>query len=339
MPVPTDPGSLESSFGSYCLLQYLSLGYAGVSAGFFKAVLPFTDGADLCQYICIADICQDKKDKKEQEKVESRPEKRHDGRKNRKERPKMSKPLIAVMGAHKLSVLYNENPVPSAALNETYANAVTRAGGIPVILPPYADDADLFRVLSLCSGLLLPGGEDVDPRYFGEDPSPKLGRITGYYDRAWLAALKYAEEKKMPVLGICRGHQLANLGFGGTLYQDLSDYPGKTILHGQHQDRTYPVHKVSIVPESWLAQILGFTEVYTNTMHHQCVKDPGAGLIVSARTGDGVIEGLETADGSMIFVQWHPEELQDTVPCMRELFADLVKKAERFAGNGSEGGE
>ncbi len=241
-----------------------------------------------------------------------------------------NKPLIAVMGAHKLSVLYNENPVPSAALNETYANAVARAGGIPVILPPYADDADLCRVLSLCSGLLLPGGEDVDPRFFGEDPSPKLGRITASYDRAWFAALNYAEAHGMPVLGICRGHQLANAVFGGTLYQDLSDYPGKTILHGQHQDRTYPVHKVSIVPGSHLSQILGCTEVYTNTMHHQCVKEPGAGLMVSARTGDGVIEGLETSDGSMIFVQWHPEELQDTVPCMRGLFEDLVKKAAAY---------
>ena len=74
-------------------------------------------------------------------------------------------------------------------------------------------------------GLLLPGGEDVDPRYFGEDPSPKLGRITGYYDRAWIAALEYAAEQGMPVLGICRGHQLANAVFGGTLYQDLSEYP------------------------------------------------------------------------------------------------------------------
>ena len=222
------------------------------------------------------------------------------------------KPLIAVMGAHKLSVLYNENPVPAAALNETYANAVTRAGGIPVILPPFADDADLFRIMELCGGLLLPGGEDVDPRYFGEDPSPKLGRITGYYDRAWIAALEYAAEQGMPVLGICRGHQLANAVFGGTLYQDLSEYPGKTLLHGQHHDRTSTVHKVSIVPESHLARILGCT---------------GAGLYVSARTGDGVIEGLETMDGSMIFVQWHPEELQDTVPCMQGLFTDLVKKA------------
>ena len=237
------------------------------------------------------------------------------------------KPLIAVMGAHKLSVLYNENPVPAAALNETYANAVTRAGGIPVILPPFADDADLFRVMELCGGLLLPGGEDVDPRYFGEDPSPKLGRITGYYDRAWIAALEYAAEQGMPVLGICRGHQLANAVFGGTLYQDLSEYPGKTLLHGQHHDRTSTVHKVSIVPESHLARILGCTEVYTNTMHHQCVKEPGAGLYVSARTGYGVIEGLEIMDGSMIFVQWHPEELQDTVPCMQGLFTDLVKKA------------
>lgn len=266
------------------------------------------------------------------EKLALPPEMAHNGSRKGENPMSEKKPLIAVMGAHKLSVLYNENPVPAAALNETYANAVTRAGGIPVILPPFAEDGDLFRVLELCSGLLLPGGEDVDPRFFGEDPSPKLGRVTGYYDRAWIAALKYAAEKGMPVLGICRGHQLANIAFGGSLYQDLSDCPGKTMLHGQHQDRTSTVHRVSLVPESHLARILGCTEVFTNTMHHQCVKDPGAGLSVSARTGDGVIEGLESADGSMIFVQWHPEELQDTVPCMQGLFKDLVKKAAAFGG-------
>ena len=217
------------------------------------------------------------------------------------------KPLIAVMGAHKLSVLYNENPVPAAALNETYANAVTRAGGIPVILPPFADDADLFRVMELCGGLLLPGGEDVDPRYFGEDPSPKLGRITGYYDRAWIAALEYAAEQGMPVLGICRGHQLANAVFGGTLYQDIPlQYPSKVNHHGR-PPYDQPVHGIDIIKGTPLYECCG-AHMEVNSYHHQAVKTLAPGLVAMAYAPDGLIEAVYDPQAHFLWaVQFHPE--------------------------------
>ena len=236
------------------------------------------------------------------------------------------RPLIAVMGAHGVAVLNQTIKVPYAGLNEAYSNAVLRAGGIPVVVPPMDEEA-LFRILDGCDGLLLPGGEDVDPSIYGEAPSEKLGRTTVQYDRAWKAAFLHARAKNMPVLGICRGHQLVNAALGGTLYQDLTEIGSETLVHGQKVERSCPTHTVSIAGESRLAGILGTETVQTNSMHHQCVKQPGNGLAVTARADDGVVEGMETADGQVILVQWHPEELQDSVPCMRSLFEDLVQKS------------
>ena len=237
------------------------------------------------------------------------------------------RPLIAVMGAHGISALNNGTiKVPYAGLNEAYSKAVLRAGGIPVVIPPMDEEA-MLRILDSCDGLLLPGGEDVDPAIYGEGRSEKLGRTTIEYDRAWKEAFLYARQKKMPVLGICRGLQLINAALGGTLYQDLSEIGTKTLVHGQKAERSCPTHTVSIDKDSHLAGILGGTSVETNSMHHQCVKVPGEGLAITAYAGDGVVEGMENADGKVILVQWHPEELQDSVPCMRGLFEDLIRKA------------
>ena len=131
----------------------------------------------------------------------------------------------------------------------------------------------------------------------------------------------------MPVLGICRGLQLVNVAFGGSLYQDLSYMNPDHMLHSQKQNRDQLIHQVSVDADSYLASVLGTGSVYTNTMHHQCVKTPGEGLKITARTADGIPEAMETADGQFILVQWHPEELQDSEPRMRGLFKDLVEKA------------
>ena len=242
----------------------------------------------------------------------------------------MSLPVIGVMGAHSLSVLYNNVPVPAAGLNEAYFNSVVRAGGLPVIIGPFDDDEAIAQALDLCDGLLLPGGEDVDPRFYQADPSDKLGRVTMRYDRAWIFAAQYAARKQIPIFGICLGMQITNVAFGGSLYQDMSENPNNTILHTQHQVRDYPMHRVEIRADSRLAAILGETSVYTNTMHHQSVRQAAAGFRIAARASDGVVESLENESGSIILVQWHPEELQDSVPCMRRLFSDLTARAQAY---------
>ena len=131
----------------------------------------------------------------------------------------------------------------------------------------------------------------------------------------------------MPVLGICRGLQLVNVAFGGSLYQDLSYMNPDHMLHSQKQNRDYLIHQVTIDADSHLASILGKEPVYTNTLHHQCVKEPGKGLKITAHTADGIPEAMETANGQFILVQWHPEELQNSEPRLRGLFKDLIEKA------------
>ena len=241
------------------------------------------------------------------------------------------KPLSAVLGPHRQNLLNNNVSVSAVSLNEAYVNSVVRSGGIPMVIPPLEDKEDLLYLVHQCDGILLPGGEDVDPRLYGEAPSVRIGRMNCRFDRAWIAVVHDAVEKKVPLMGICRGMQLVNAALGGSLYQDLDEVPGKHILHGQQEDRTYPIHAVAVEQSSNLARLLGEQQIYTNSMHHQCVKRVGQGLKVAAQTPDGIIEALEDEDGTGLLqlVQWHPEELLDTVPCMRNIFVNLVELAKK----------
>ena len=238
----------------------------------------------------------------------------------------MKKPVIGILGAH-MSNNGGPAPVPADYVNHAYCSGVENAGGIPILLPVLKDPTDMDPVLAMCDGLLIPGGVDVDPRFYGEDPSPLLGSLDSAMDRFWIHAANYALEHNMPVLGICRGLQLVNVAFDGSLYQDLSYMNPDHMLHSQKQNRDYLIHQVTIAADSHLASILGKEPVYTNTLHHQCVKEPGKGLKITAHTADGIPEAMETANGQFILVQWHPEELQNSEPRMRGLFKDLIEKA------------
>lgn len=212
--------------------------------------------------------------------------------------------------------------------NTPYFTAIERAGGLPIGLPQTEQPETLEALLARCDGFLLPGGLDVDPRFYGQDPHPLLGRVNLKSDQAWASVVHTAAREKKPVLGICRGLQLINTALGGTLYQDMSQRSTPSILHAQtYQNRGDLMHQVSIEPDSRLAKVLNTTRVYTNTLHHQCVNTCGAGLRVVAHTSDGVCEALESDDGLFLAVQWHPEELCHTAPCMEKLFSDLIQRA------------
>lgn len=238
----------------------------------------------------------------------------------------MKKPIIAVLGAH-VKLVDRSVPVVADYANRTYCAAVEQAGGIPILLPIPENPEDMDSVLDLCHGLLLPGGIDVDPRFYNEDPTTFLGTVDASMDRFWIHATEYAMEHGLPVLGICRGLQLVNVALKGSLYQDLTLKNPEHLLHTQKQNRDYLMHQVAIEPDSRLAEILGASAIYTNTMHHQCAKEIGRGLRVTACTGDGIPEALETADGQFILVQWHPEELLSSEPRMKNLFTDLVERS------------
>lgn len=237
----------------------------------------------------------------------------------------MRKPIIGVLGAQN-SIQSAGINVKTAYANDAYCQAIIQAGGVPIILPVTADAEQADSMFKLCDGFLFPGGEDVDPRFYGEEPHRLLGTVNQLSDAFWFRAFHYAVSNSLPILGICRGMQLINVVMGGNLYQDLSEREQLSSLHLQKQNRDYLIHKIHIEKNSKLAGILGCVELYTNTMHHQSVKRIANGLQLSAQTADGVVEALENADGSIILVQWHPEELLNSEPKMCNLFTDLVQR-------------
>ena len=221
----------------------------------------------------------------------------------------MGRPIIGVLSSRSDIPLPNGQNLSIEYASVAYCRSVVQGGGTPVLLPvtPEADLAE--QMFALCDGILFPGGVDVDPRFYGEAPDPMIGAIDSTMDRFWFQALEFALAHKLPLLGICRGMQLVNVGLGGSLYQDLVRRGVHSYLHSQKQSRDYLMHEVSLVPGSRLSKVLGEEPVYTNTMHHQCVKELGKGLKLVAQTGDGVPEALESEDGQIMLVQWHPEAL------------------------------
>ncbi len=242
------------------------------------------------------------------------------------------RPVIGILGSI-ITASSGITPMGRSFANDTCVRAIANNGGTPIILPFIPNSGE--DAFDLCDGLLFPGGADVAPRYYNEEPHEKLGVVDPEYDAFWLSAARYAREHHLAVLGICRGMQLLNVACGGTLYQDLSERPEETMEHRQHEHRHVTVGTVRIEPETRLRRILDTETVPVNSMHHQAVKKPGDGLIISARAEDGVIEGIESPDGLIIAVQWHPEDLvypheelpTGSVPIMNRLFRDLVQRA------------
>lgn len=205
-------------------------------------------------------------------------------------------------------------------------SAIVHAGAMPVVLPILPADMVNDTLLDSFDGLLIPGGPDVSPSCFGAEPSPKIGKTYLPRDQFEMALVKKAVALHKPIMGICRGIQLINIALGGTVYQDLaSEYDQLKIQHAQAAPGFLPVHHVSVTPGSHLAARVG-EKAYVNSRHHQAVKDLGKGLKVVARASDGVIEGIENADGSIVAVQWHPEDLFRHQPEQFQLFKKFVER-------------
>ncbi len=194
--------------------------------------------------------------------------------------------------------------------NEAYTNAARSVGLRPYILPvlPAVDAAALLDGMD---GLLLTGGEDVDPAHYGALPHPKLGEIHQGRDEFEIALVRAAHERRLPTLAICRGIQIANVALGGTLIQDISSECPNALIHDGDWDRDRRVHGITLRPNSRLATALGATDIQVNSLHHQAVLRLASGLSAVAHAPDGIVEGAEWEDDSWWFLaaQWHPEEL------------------------------
>lgn len=223
---------------------------------------------------------------------------------------------------------------PRIRLNEAYAHALVGAGLIPVILPPVSP-AIAAASLTDIAGLVLTGGEDIDPRLFHEDPHPASGRPHAARDAYEIALARTAFERRIPTLAICRGAQVLNVALGGSLVQDIPSQRPSDIEHALAERRTERVHAVDLDPDSRLAHILGATHITTNSSHHQSIDRVARALRVVGRSHDGIVEAAESEDAAWwgMAVQWHPEELTDTEEDWdRKLFmafADQVRDAGR----------
>lgn len=218
--------------------------------------------------------------------------------------------------SHLVGVTATRKPfdgAPRVRLNDTYVQAIAETGLVPVVLPPL-DPSRAAAVLSRLDGLVLTGGEDVDPRRFGEAAHPRLGEVVEVRDAWELALASGARARRIPVLAICRGIQLLAVAAGGTLIQDIPAQLPSDIAHDPGLGRDARTHAVRVEPGSRLAGILGETQLRVNSFHHQAVRDVGAGFRATAWAPDGIIEGMESTDPAWwaVGVQWHPEELVRT---------------------------
>lgn len=203
-----------------------------------------------------------------------------------------------------------------------YPRSVALAGGLPVEL---TRDADPKETVEHLEGLVLTGGADIDPAYYDQDPDPDLGPLEPDRDAWEMALLAAAREREIPVLAICRGFQILNVVFGGTLRQhvELDDGAGHPQWDVDGHEHTHRVHVV----DGTTAGALYEGEIGVNSLHHQVVDEVGEGLIVSAKATDGVVEGLETPDGRIVAVQWHPELLKKPDPAFVWLVREAAQRA------------
>ena len=223
-------------------------------------------------------------------------------------------------------------------LAQAYYESVRQAGGVPVVLPPYDDDAALCQTLDKVDGILLSGGGDINPLLLGEEPVPGLHGICPQRDEMELLLVREAYNRQIPLLGICRGIQVLVAALGGTLYQDLNTQYSEAPLvkHDQDLDRAYASHSVKLEAGSTLSSLfpeLSEKGLPVNSFHHQAVRTPGPLLRVAAKATDGVIEAVESNEfKSIIGVQWHPEcFITRGERCMMPLFIWLVSEASSFA--------
>ncbi len=213
--------------------------------------------------------------------------------------------------------------------NETYIQAVLKAGGIPVLLPAVSSTAVIMEQAELVDGLIVSGGPDMDPKYFGEQPVPELGGVSPLMDASESVLIRRILELNKPLLGICRGEQVLNVVAGGTLYQDLRRALPEVLKHVQDQPRWFPSHSARIVAGTKLAKILQAEELPVNSFHHQAVARVAPGFVATAYAPDGVIEAIESQNHRFVIgVQWHPEGMWNQTNNYDALFAALIQAAQ-----------
>ena len=211
--------------------------------------------------------------------------------------------------------------------NRTYSHALEHAGGVPVLIPMVNDLSTLHTLLERLDGILFSGGADIQPLHYGEDPHPLLGAVDQQLDELELTMARWALQENIPTLGICRGMQMVNVALGGTLYQDVEALASPSIKHNKREmPRDTIIHTIHIEEGSKMEKIFGTREIWVNSLHHQAVKEPGRGVLISGRAEDGIAELLEVPEKHFVVAaQGHPEEIYMLEPVWANLFSAFVE--------------
>lgn len=215
-------------------------------------------------------------------------------------------------------------------------DAIKKNGGIPILLPYTEDEEMIDSYFEIIDGLYLAGGDDVSPLTYGEAPVKNLGVTIKRRDDFEIALFQRARKSKMPVLGICRGFHMINICMGGSIYQDIFSQVEGVYQHvpqgfPDNCDPSEPVHEIDIFEDSNLADLIGQGKKMVNSIHHQAIKDLGKDLIVSAKSSDGIVEGIEYTgeDQYILGVQWHPEIMNNRFEEFDKIFQSFIRKCEK----------
>lgn len=244
------------------------------------------------------------------------------------------KPLIGVTTSFETNH-ETDPPQDRATLRAAYSDAVFAAGGIPFPLPTLAEptDAGVDELLDRCDGLVLIGGDDLNPGHYGQSPHPRTKEMHPRRDAFEIVVARRADARRLPTFALCLGFQIMHVVRGGSLIQHVDDVAREPNLTHYRPRDANAYHSIRAAPESHLAKIVGNTEFESNSRHHQIV-DPeqlGKGLTTVAWAPDGVIEASEDFDDRFLLaVQWHPEDLIDRPEHLR-LFEALVDAAQVIA--------
>ncbi|MBQ8310715.1 MAG: gamma-glutamyl-gamma-aminobutyrate hydrolase family protein [Clostridia bacterium] len=216
-------------------------------------------------------------------------------------------------------------------VQNTYIRAIEESGGIPILLPYVKDRDTMERFVNLCDGFFFTGGADIEPQRYGEQSKNTCGEIQYARDELEFAVFQIVNSTLKPIIAICRGAQLINVAFGGTLYQDILSETNTRISHRQIEPKNSPSHDVQILKNTPLFDLMKKTVMSANSFHHQAIKKLGEGLEIMAVSDDGIVEAVYLPGERYVRAyQWHPERLYEIDIYNRLIFDDFIKACQNI---------